>query len=126
MLAFVSPAAVARAERKPCAQQEGYRVLKETAGAVAAWRPNSRDTEFRGLTYRACLKSVGRWRTLHHGVWDGHSGHNPERVALGGRYAAVSIVTDDGSGAYTSTIDVVNLRTGHHRGAFYAGRNDGP
>jgi hypothetical protein len=38
----------------------------------------------------------------------------------------VSIITGDSSGAYTTSIDVVNLRTGRHRGAFYAGRNDGP
>ena len=42
--------------------QEGYRILKQTQAAVAAWRPNSEGAEpFSGLTYRACLKSVGRW-----------------------------------------------------------------
>ena len=122
-LALAGPASNASA-RKPCALQAGYSVLKETRAAVAAWRPNSEGAEpFSGVTYRACLKSVGRWRTLDAGTWDGHSGHNPAYVALGGRYAAVSIDTGD-SKAYAITVEVVNLRTDHHRAPLYITRND--
>jgi hypothetical protein len=126
VLAFVLALAVpgTAVGRKPCALQEGYRILKQTQAAVAAWRPNSEGAEpFSGLTYRACLKSVGRWRTLHRGTWDGHSGHNPAYVALAGRYAAVSIDTGDSDG-YDITVEVVNLRTGHHRSPLFVTHDD--
>src|SRR2546423_5470329 len=90
VVALASPGTAAG--KKPCALQEGYRVLKETRTAVAASRLNSKGSEpFRGVTYRACLKSVGRWRTLDAGTWNGDSGHNPTYVALAGRYAAAGI-----------------------------------
>jgi len=112
------------AAQRPCPLQDGYRVLKETRAAVAASRPNSKGSEaFSGVTYRACLKSVGRWRTLHRGTWDGQSGHNPVYVALAGRYAAVSVGTGDSNG-YDITVEVVNLRTGHHRSVLFVTHND--
>jgi hypothetical protein len=96
-------------------------VVTQTKASILARRPNGRGWE----TYRGCLKSVGRWRTLVAGSYDGYGGVAPGQAALGGRYAAVAVFVGDHYSTGTVSLELVNLRTGHHREPLHAGHTDG-
>jgi hypothetical protein len=105
----------------PCSLGSRDEVVARTSGAVIAARPNHSDES----TYRGCLKSVGRWRTLFAGHFDGYGGEDPGQAALGGRYAAVSVFSGDHYNTGSFSIRVVNLRTGHARSPLAVGHTDG-
>jgi hypothetical protein len=108
----------AASARKPCALGKHDKVVVKTSGAVIERRGD-------GNTYRGCLKRVDRWRVLHVDQFDGYSGSKVGKAALGGRYAAVSVFTGDHYNAGDTTVEIVNLRTGHRRAALLAGHSDG-
>src|SRR4051812_11677759 len=116
MLLPASPAAA-----KPCKVHPRDEVVTATKSAVIAQRPNGHHQS----TYRGCLKSAGRWRTLLVGDYDGYGGTEPEIPAIGGRYAGVLAFEGEHYGSGTYWVDLVNLRTGHHRGRLAIGTADG-
>jgi hypothetical protein len=119
MIAVLLPASAAAA--KPCKLHPKDEVVTATKSAVIAQRPNRHGWS----TYRGCLRSVGRWRTLFAGHFDGYGGAVPEKAALGGRYAAVSIFRGDHYNTGDVGIRVVNLRTGYRRAVLWVGHADG-
>jgi hypothetical protein len=92
-----------------------------TRTSVIVHRPNRYD----GDTYRGCLKSVGRWRTLLVSEYDGYGGVMPEIPAAAGRYAGVLVFEGEHYGSGRYWIDIVNLHTGRHRGELVLGNSQG-
>jgi hypothetical protein len=119
LLTLMLPASAAAA--KPCALHAGDHVVTKTKAAIVVRHPNRHNES----TYRGCLKSVGRWRTLLAGHFDGYGGEAADKAALGGRYAAVSVFSGDHYNTGTYSIRVVNLRTGHARRNLAVGHTDG-
>jgi hypothetical protein len=107
--------------RTICGLGDHDEVVARTKTAVITKRPNSHGSD----TYRGCLRSVGRWRTLFAGSFDVYSANEPVLGALGGRYAAVSIFRGNHDNSGYVGIRVVNLRTGHRRATLWVGHNDG-
>jgi hypothetical protein len=119
LIGVLLPASPAAA--KPCKLHARDKVVTATKSAVIARRPNGHLQS----TYRGCLKSAGRWRTLVVGRYDGSGGDIPGQAALGGRYAAVAVFSGSHYGSGSTWVQIVNLRTGGRRQALVVHVNDG-
>jgi hypothetical protein len=125
LIALVTQASSTSARRERCALHQGYKLLVKTSHSVIERRMHNRG-RLRGWTFRGCLESVDRWRTLGVGqVTRDRHGHDLSHGALGGRFAAFDVDTYHGRGPITRRIKVVNLRTGHRHAPFLAGRTGG-
>src|SRR3954464_4139422 len=123
-LALLTQAPSSSGRRERCALHHGWELLTKTSHSVIERRIDNRG-RLQGWTFRGCLESVDRWRTLGVGqVTRDRHGHDLSHAALGGRFAAFDVDTYHGRGPITRTIRVVTLRTGHRHAPFLAGRSE--